>query len=297
MIKASTLETLEERGWDYIIGTRMRSQTEVRDEVLGCGGRYQEVVPSRSSAKDPSPLKVKEVWVGERRYVVCLNEEHAAKDRADREAILASLEDRLRQGATSLVGNRGYRRYLSAQGEGFTIDRNKVERDARYGGKWVLRTTSTLEAADVAEAYKQLWRVEDIFRSMKSLLETRPIYHRTDEAIPGHLFCSFLALRLRAELEARLAENAESFERASVVHDLDQLKEVEVEKQGTRFVLRTAAKGVAGKVFQAVGVALPPTESGKRLGGESPLWTVITGILSTSPGEPPSSRSEDRRRD
>lgn len=259
MIKEETITDLDERGWSYILGTRMRNQKEVRDEVLGRAGRYQTVHPARSRKSDPSPLQVKEVRVGDRRYVVCLNEEHAAKDRADREAILASLKDRLRQGATSLVGNRGYRRYLSARGEGFAIDEEKIERDQRYDGKWVLRTTTDLEPADVALAYKQLWMVEDIFRSMKSLLETRPVYHRTDAAIRGHVFCSFLALRLRSELESRLAARGETFEWASIVRDLDRVEEIEVEQHGTRFLLRTDTPGSAGKVFQAAGVALPPT--------------------------------------
>lgn len=259
MIGQKTLDELEEHGWDYILGARMRNQKEVRDQVLGRAGRYRTVSPARTQSKESSPLQVKEVWVDDRRYVVCLNEEHAAKDRADREALLAALQDRLRQGATSLVGNRGYRRYLSARGQGFEIDAQKVERERRYDGKWVLRTTTDFDAAEVALTYKQLWMVEDIFRSMKSLLETRPVYHRTDAAIGGHVFCSFLALRLRTELESRLAARAESFEWASIVRDLDRLEEVEIAKHDTRFLLRTEAQGSVGKVFQVVGVALPPT--------------------------------------
>jgi transposase len=259
MVGEKTLTSLEEQGWDYILGTRMRNSKEVRDEVLGRAGAYQTVFPSRTSSKDPSPLEVKEVHVNDRRYVVCRNAEHAAKDRADREAILISLQERLRQGATSLVANRGYRRYLSACGRGFEIDPKKIERDQRFDGKWVLRTTTDLEAADVALAYKQLWTVEEIFRTMKSLLETRPVYHRTDSAIRGHVFCSFLALRLRTELQSRLAARGEGAEWRSIVHDLDRLEEVEIEKHQTRFLLRTQATGITGKVFQAAGVALPAT--------------------------------------
>ena len=85
-----------------------------------------------------------------------------------------------------------------------------------------------------------------------------PRPHR-DETIRGHVFCSFLALRLRFELESRLAERGESFEWASVLRDLDQVEEIEVEKKGTRFVLRSEAPVSAGKAFQAAGVALPPT--------------------------------------
>jgi hypothetical protein len=73
----------------YIVGVRMRCQKEVSISVLGSRARWFESVPERSKAKDPAPLKVKEVWVEDRRYVVCLNEEERRKDAHDREAIVA----------------------------------------------------------------------------------------------------------------------------------------------------------------------------------------------------------------
>lgn len=260
MIQAKTLEALDQRGWPYIVGARLRSSREVRQKVLSHPGRYQVVHSRREKAKDPSPLKVKQVWIDDHRYIVCLNEEQAKKDAADRQAILAALEDRLGQGSKALVGNRGFRRYLKIQGEGFALDPQRIEAEARYDGKWVLRTNTDCEPAEVALAYKQLWMVEDLFRTTKSLLATRPIYHRRDETIRGHVFCSFLALVLRHELEHRLANKAHSdIEWAQMLRDLDRVEQVEVEKDGRRFHLRTQAPGVAGKVFQAVGVALPPT--------------------------------------
>ena len=109
MISQETIAALErdERGWQYILGARMRSQNEVKDEVLSRAGRYRVVHPKRVQSKDPSPLKVKEVWVDDRRYVVCLNEDEARKDAADREAIVAALREQLRSGDKSLVGNKG----------------------------------------------------------------------------------------------------------------------------------------------------------------------------------------------
>ena len=113
---------------------------------------------------------------------------------------------KLQAGDKSLVGNKGYRRYLAATGpDHFQIDEAKIEEEARYDGKWVLRTNTELDAAEVALQYKRLWMVEHWFRSCKSLLQTRPIFHRCDETIRGHVFCSFLALVLRQELQARLA--------------------------------------------------------------------------------------------
>ena len=152
MISQETIAALEqdERGWQYILGARMRSQNEVKDEVLSRAGRYRVVHPKRVQSDDPSPLKVKEVWVGDHRYVVCLNEDEARKDAADREAIVAALREQLHSGDKSLVGNKGYRRYLGGGPDHFRIDEAKVAEDARYDGKWVLRTNTELDSADVA---------------------------------------------------------------------------------------------------------------------------------------------------
>jgi Transposase DDE domain len=262
MISQETLAELDkpERGWQYILGARMRAQTEVRDEVLARAGRYHVVHPPRAQSKDPSPLKVKEVWVDERRYVVCRNEDEARKDAADREAIVAALREQLRRGDKSLIGNRGYHRYVGESGEAhFVIDEAKIAAEARYDGKWVLRTNTELTASEVALQYKRLWMVEHWFRSCKSLLETRPIYHKCDATIRGHVFCSFLALVLRQELEARLEARGEEWEWADVVRDVERLRLVEVEHEGKRFWLRSEVQGMCGKAFQAAGVALPPT--------------------------------------
>ena len=107
MISAATMEELVTRGWDYILGVRMRVCKEAREEVLGRAGRYHEVAPQRQHSKDPAPLKVKEVCVAERRYVVCLNEEEARKDAHDREAILQSLREALKQRGQGAGGQQG----------------------------------------------------------------------------------------------------------------------------------------------------------------------------------------------
>jgi len=167
--------------------------------------------------------------------------------------------EQLKKGAKSLVGNKGYRRYIKGKSEVFEIDFAKIEAEARFDGKWVLQTNTDLQTDEVALKYKQLWMVEAMFRSMKSLLETRPIYHRLDETIRGHVFCSFLALVVRKELEDRLAARGEKLEWADVLRDLEALTEVEVEQNGKRYALRSEARGTCGRVFRAVGVAFPPT--------------------------------------
>ncbi len=261
MISRETLQALEDKntGLDYILGVRMRGLKEVRQEVLSRAGRYREVRAEGTCAKDPCPLKVKEVRVNGRRYVVCLNPKQARKDKAEREGILSSLEEQLRNGAKALVGNRGYRRYVESERGAFTIDYEKARREERFDGKWVLTTNTTMPAEQVALKYKELWQVEQVFRDTKSLLDTRPIFHRLDETIRGHVFCSFLALVLKKELYRRLEAAGSSFEWADIKQDLKALQEIILEEGDKRFAVRTECRGTCGKVFQAVGVAVPPT--------------------------------------
>nr|WP_022726840.1 hypothetical protein [Fodinicurvata sediminis] len=89
-------------------------------------------------------------------------------------------------------------------------------------------------------------------------MRTRPIYHSSDAAIRGHVFCSFLALVLRKELQARCAAAGLKPEWGEVLRDLDRLQDIEFAKDGKTMGVRTPATGVAGSLFKAVGVALPP---------------------------------------
>ena len=259
MISAETLKTLEEEQIPFILGVRMRKVAEIHREVLSRPGRYREVYAESNDKRKPAPLKVKEVEHRGKRYIVCLNERQARKDAADRQAVVEALEQHLKRGVKSLVGNKGYRKYLSIDKGTARIDTAKVEAEARFDGKWVLTTTTELPAETVALKYKELWQVEHAFRDIKSVLETRPLYHQTDAAIAGHVFCSFLALVLRKELEERLSRAGYRFEWSDIKQDLRALKEVEIEDNRTRFSVRTECKGHCGKIFQAVGVALPPT--------------------------------------
>jgi transposase len=157
------------------------------------------------------------------------------------------------------VGNKGYRKYLKLDRETVSINQDKIEEDARYDGKWVLKTNTTLTAEQVALKYKELWQVEQVFRDMKSVLDTRPIYHQLDETIRGHVFCSFLSLVLRKELDRRLEQAGHSFEWADIKQDLKALQEISLDDNGKKLAIRSQCLGTCGKIFQAVGVAIPQT--------------------------------------
>jgi len=259
MISSENKKELEKRGIFYILGARMRKVKEIKEEVLSHPGRYKDVRPEGSLSKDPSPLKVKEVSLNGNRYVVCLNPKQARKDAKDRQTIIDSLQKKIETNPKGLIGNKGYRKYLRIEKDSVSINREKTEWESRFDGKWVLNTNTDLPADQVALKYKELWQVEQVFRDIKSILETRPIYHQKDENIRGHVFCSFLALVLRKELDRRLAQAGHSFEWADIKQDLKALQEVKINENGKSLAIRTESIGTCGKVFKSVGVAIPPT--------------------------------------
>lgn len=258
MISAATIAGLEAQGIDYILGVRERSTAEVRTTVIDDDGAAVPLTIPRQ--KGETDLAVREVVVAGRRYVVCRNEEQARKDAETRAALLAGLERKLTQGDKALVGNAGYRRFLADPvGDGFTIDAAKVAADARYDGLFVLRTNTRLSALQVVLRYRNLLAVEQGFFAAKTLLATRPIFHRTDAAIRGHIFCTFLALLLRKELMDRLAARHLALpEWQHVVADLIDLSEIEVEQDGRRALLRTAPGPTIDPLCRAAGVSMPP---------------------------------------
>jgi len=264
MISAGTLALLSEDAqapYDYILGCRMRQQKEVNEAVLGRAGRYQVVADN---------LEVKEVQVDGRRYVVCRNPIEQRKDAAAREAILEALETTLQQhGPKAVIGNQGFARFVRVARDAVTIDRARVEADARLDGKFVLRTNTALPAAEVARAYKSLWRVERSFRETKSTLHVRPLYHHRDDTSVGHIVACFLALRLEVDLQRRLDARGCPASWPDLMADLEQVQAVDLTLDGQRYRLRTDLPPNAYAAFAAAGVRPPPVVS--HLGPAPPL--------------------------
>jgi transposase len=255
---------------DYILGMRLRKNKEVQQEVLRRAGRYHEVSDN---------LELKEVKIGDHRYVVCLNPDEEVRDRLTREEIIEHTRQELRsKGPKAFIMPRGIRRYVELTGGELKIKENVIKEDARYDGKWVLRTNTELPAEEVALAYKSLWQIERTFRELKSGLEVNPVYLRTEDHVRGHIVVCFLALVLEAALIRRLKRNAVSgplFKTAvsssgeqgqedakisyrDTLNDLDRVRAVEIKANKKSWLVRTELSGQAALAFQAAGLRPPP---------------------------------------
>lgn len=246
MVSQKTLAALKEHHYQYIVGIRMR-RVKVARELLARAGRYQVVKPN---------LKVKEPGTWGDRYVICLNPEEARKQQLTRQAIVDKLEHTLKTaGPKALMGNRGYQRYLKMDKKAVTINEQAIKEDAKYDGKYILRTNCDLPPGEVALAYKGLWQVERAFRSLKSTLDLRPIYHWKEERVRGHIFVCFLAFVLQVMLVKRLKDSKLSLK--EVTQDLRSLQAVKLNIGEEQFILRTELKGHAYDVFKALGYRPP----------------------------------------
>lgn len=264
MVSAENLEHLAAGGGRYLLGTRLKAGDEMTTHVVNRPGRYR---PVRDN------LQVKEVWVpsreaGERRrrYVVCFNPQEAERQRRHRARIVHLLEAELaalkRAGADhpkracALMASLRFRPYLRQLKSGrLRLDRRAVREAARYDGKFVVTTNDdTLTAEDMALGYKQLLRVEQSWRDLKSGIRVRPVYHWVAHRIHAHVRLSVLSLLLE-----RAAEQACQDTWRNIRDRLDQLKVAIFRTPHGRLVQTSELRPETRTVLNQLKIKPPPT--------------------------------------
>ena len=262
MVSADNLRTLARGGGRYIVCMPAHRGSEVDKEVIGRRGRYREVAPN---------LKVKEVTVGDgerrRRYAVCFNPREAERRLAHRRQVLEELEAELatlsgladgeqhRKRVCELRASGRYGRYLRlTRGGRARIDRARVKAAERFDGKFVVHSNDdTLSAEDLALGYKQLYRVEQSWRQLKSELRLRPVYHRVARRIHAHIALSVIALLLE-----RLAEHACADTWRNIRDDLRQIKLVQLSGPNGDLWQVTEPRQNASKRLKSLQIKPPP---------------------------------------
>ena len=256
MISAATIAGLEERKLEYILGARERSDAIVRKIVLENDDPFVPLLIERKAGE--TQLFVKQVKIEGVRYVVCRNEAEAENDRKDREAIVAALDAQLKKGDKALIGNSAYLRKVAAKGaRSFVIDVGKLAEEASFDGIFVLRTNAKVTPLQAVLRYRDLLLVEDLFRRTKAIMRTRPIFHSSDAAIRGHVFCSFLALAMQKHLDDLARQASLAPEWKDLLRDLDRLQQVRIHYRAADWLARTDAAPDVTRLFKRAHVALP----------------------------------------
>jgi hypothetical protein len=149
------------------------------------------------------------------RYVLARNPLEVERDKEKRNLILSKIREELKKlgdlagephsrAYCALIAHKSFGRYLTMDEHGQPhIDQTKVKAEERLDGKYLIRTSDgTISAVDVALGSKQLYQVENAFRTLKTTLDLRPVDHRLEDRIRSHVLLCWLALLL-----IRLMEN------------------------------------------------------------------------------------------
>jgi transposase len=254
------LTTLQRAGGHYIVGEPMRSGKKIVDEAMSRKGRYQKV---------RNHLEVKEIVVGDgekrQRFILAYNSKEAEKDKKQRERLVRDLEMALEdlhqlpekkhtKAACALRSHKLYGRYLRQLKDGqLRINRQALRDAARYDGKYLIRTSDdTLSAEEVALGYKNLMAVENGFRTLKSTLCLRPMYHRIEDRIKTHVLLNWLALLL-----IRLAELKTGETWPKLKNTLDQMVLGKFSSKKGDFYQRTEITAKQHEIIKALGIKVP----------------------------------------
>ena len=198
MLSQSNLNHLEEAQYPYILGARIKNETEaIKQAILSKSKGIQEGDHFVLTREDQT------------RLIVSYSAKRAYKDANNRKKGVARLKKRIQSGRLSKhsINNRGYNKFLKLQGElTVRLDETKVEEDQKWDGLKGYLTNTQLEPQEVTQNYAHLWQIEKAFRISKTDLRIRPIYHYRKRRIEAHLCIAFAAYAIFKELELLLKD-------------------------------------------------------------------------------------------
>jgi hypothetical protein len=274
---AENLAYLRRGGGGFIAGMRMRDGNPLASQALARQGRYQQVKEN---------LRVKEVTLESTdvRFVICHNPEQATRDRTQRDEALRRIEaeldriakardrDRAKKTTNATTKAKAEAAHLKAEcalrdhpalgrwlrqtpAGRLQINRAKITAEARLDGKYLLATSDPhISAEDTALGYKNLLEAERGFRSLKSSLLLRPIYHRREDRIRAHVLLCWLALLL-----TRVAERRTGMSWHRIATELGRVHAVTLTGSAGAAVHTTPLNTTQTGIFRACQIPTPPT--------------------------------------
>jgi len=250
LVSDKTLSKLEELDCGYVIAARLKSlSSKVKDEIASDEG-WEELTED---------LKVKELYINHRRLVVYKSKELEEEHKRVRMEILDEIKEKMLKslgGKITPLGRKA-KKYLKGECK-VEFDVEAIREDEKLDGCfgfWCRGKEVTKK--DAYRAYRLLWQVEDTFRSMKSHLKVRPMYHWTPKRIKGHVVMCYLAFCVMKALERRLKEAGIDVSIREALEELNEVMAVEVETAKERFVARTEIKGLKNQLLRAFRVKIP----------------------------------------
>jgi transposase len=250
VLSGDNLKKLEEEDYSYIVAARLKSLPDKTKEEISDLCRYQNIKQDE--------LKLYETEYDSRRLVVTWSKKRALRDEKERKKLIEKLKKSLSSGKKGVLTGR-YSKYLKLD-ETPELKNEAIKEDSKFDGLLGLLTNNKdLQGESLAGKYKELWKIEESFRLMKSQLEVRPMFHWSDKRISGHLMLCFLAFVVMRELERKTKEYGIKNSLGKMLKALSELQVSELDSKGEHYLLRSKVPQLAERIFKAMKMKVPPS--------------------------------------
>lgn len=217
LLSSNNIEELQEKKYEFILGARIKSENKsIKEKILALKLKNGE-----SEIIEKENLKL----------IITYSDSRAKKDKQNREKGLKKLEKQIKTGklTKASINNRGYNKYLKLQGEiKVIIDKDKFIQDEKWDGLKGYITNAMLSKDEILENYNHLWQIEKAFRTAKTDLKIRPIYHRKKQRIEAHICLTFVAYKVYKELERQLKLKKSNLSPEKVIEILQSIFQIEI---------------------------------------------------------------------
>jgi hypothetical protein len=254
MLSKNNLQITTAKGYEFIIGERLKTLPKAIQNPLLNLSNYTHEWIYNDNTDEPVTIKYTTLNHDGKTIIATYSASRAKKDKQDREDKLATAKKLLKNPA--LLKKKPARYFLQSNGkEAYALDENKIAQSEKYDGFLAIGTNNaTLSITEVLEQYKQLYKIEHSFRTFKSHLETRPMFHWTDSRIEGHICLCYIAFALQNYVLQKANKAKPIFTEASLRKILDKMQ-VSLLKHNTEHVyIRSAPSPNEAHLQQQMGV-------------------------------------------
>ena len=258
MLSKSNVEKVVTHGYDYVIGERLKSLPKAQKEILLDRKNYKNEWIYLDNQDKKVMVQYTTLEVGDKTIICTYSEKRAKKDKYDRLEKLEKAQKLLKN--PSNLKKKASRFFLKAtSNEKYELDLNKIENAAKYDGLMAISTNTTISTTTILDQYKQLYKIEQSFRTFKSHLEVRPMFHWTDARIEGHICMCYMALTMQNWVLSKCNKTKTKVTEKTLRSTLDKMQLSKIQNESNELYLRSKPSALEALIQKAVGVkALPP---------------------------------------
>jgi transposase len=247
VVSEENLVAIRKRGGQYLVGTPRSKLKQFEQELLK--DDFEKIRPE---------VEVKQILIpgGEETYILCRTAGRKEKEKAIRsrfvakiEKALAGLEKRIAEGKLKDRDKMFLRLGRIQASHPQVADLYEMEvKDSKEGprlvwrqkpeqqqwleareGAYLLRTNLTVNgAADLWKKYMQLTEVEAAFRTLKSELAIRPLFHQLEKRVKAHVLVAFLGYALQVTLKHLLKRSGSEYSPTQALKRLAEIRSVDI---------------------------------------------------------------------